>query len=64
MITRILIGTVSILIGLFQFYNVYTSWKTLRVKMTAGASVFMPFALWYSIFFGLLLIGLGVAALL
>lgn len=64
MITRILIGTVSILIGLFQFYNVYTSWKTLRVKMTAGASVFMPFALCYSIFFGLLLIGLGVAALL
>ncbi|WPC16608.1 immunity protein [Pediococcus inopinatus] len=64
MITRILIGTVSILIGLFQFYNVYTSWKTLRVKMTACASVFMPFALWYSIFFGLLLIGLGVAALL
>ncbi|AMV66786.1 Hypothetical protein ADU72_0841 [Pediococcus damnosus] len=64
MITRILIGTVAVLIGLFQFYNVFTSWKTLRVKMTSSSSVFMPYALWYSAFFGLILVGLGIAALL
>lgn len=60
----LLIGVVGILIGLFQFYNVYKSWQTLRVSMNGHTSLFMPFAIWYSVFFGLIFIGLDIAALL
>ncbi|GAB5052823.1 hypothetical protein [Pediococcus ethanolidurans] len=61
---NLIIGVVAILIGLFQFYSVHKSWKTLRVSMNSHSSLFMPFAIWYSIFFGLIFIGLGISALL
>jgi len=63
MLTLKLIGIVAILLACWQFYAVRKSFLNLKNNANQGTSVFIGFALWSGLFFGIILLVVGLGAL-
>ncbi|HJE96068.1 MAG TPA: immunity protein [Ligilactobacillus acidipiscis] len=56
-------GILFILIGIWEFYAVYQSFKNVQKKGNENTSGFMPLSLWSGGVFGLIMIGIGTTLL-
>jgi len=61
MLWETIFGILAVLLGIYQIFNSYKYIKTIQKVGNKTTSYFVGYAVWYSFFFGLLILILGIA---
>lgn len=56
-----IVGVVCILLSMFQFYATYKNFTEVKNNGNKNTSYFIGFSIWYSLFFGIILLGVGIS---